>query len=789
MKAILNFLLVLSLYSSKLMIIQSKICNLNNGCILKAIYEKDIDRTVFNRTLIECKSVNSEEKNISEFIASFDKCRLEKRNYIRLDLNRFGNKNNLIEYSQYIYGISKQVELHSVYILNSNGFNVDQALELYNDDSNIETININKFRFQFFHRNKPIQECIDFEALVNFSSRTYFLQIDTEVIRINFEKTVYKTPICELFFNNINTLMLTFGDLVDSYFKTNKVKILNSSSLSLINAKITNLDLETYSGIHLDWTILNPKVFNRTLVLHLMFGLKSIQTDLFKPFINLRHIQLPFDSFSSLVKSQGIEWIRNINSGLNVNMSDLDDTNRNLNRIKRIILFRKRGFYIDKKNYFTHILDEDICLYREFPFNQLILVKIDGALYSSTDRYSCALKWLVQYQDIRYNLTIRLKLTECEIEKRFSLCNKSDFTVKSDQFEKIVDFIVISEFLLIIFSSIISVYAVAINIIVIFVILKKDDKKELVAKQYTYMAIHSFSNIFICVFELLSMINKCQEPFGIFCSSIRELIAIQYYKIVFGEYFNSFFRLMSNFAYIGFAFNRLSLVGKDHNKLTRFVSDIDVKYYIFIVFIPSAGLSVVKPFRFEINAYTSINQFPMLFNFEHEWQSNLKLIVLMVFNGIYDFVNYILFVILNLVIDLILVKKLSQIMREKEEKFKDQSEQQRAKLKAENETKARNVRFMILLSLITNFVLKIPITITTFNDLRLMIRNSHEENFFSEYWFTFPYSMRYFCHLDKICGVFQSFGNCLFLLSLTISFFFLKKYDNNFKTVYKRVKK
>jgi hypothetical protein len=86
----------------------------------------------------------------------------------------------------------------------------------------------------------------------------------------------------------------------------------------------------------------------------------------------------------------------------------------------------------------------------------------------------------------------------------------------------------------------------------------------------------------------------------------------------------------------------------------------------------------------------------------------------------------VLFVLLNLVIDLILVKKLKEVMKDREEKFKDQSEQMREKLNKENKESMRRVIYMVIISSLLNFLLKLPIVITSLNDLRVLITSGYK---------------------------------------------------------------
>ena len=147
----------------------------------------------------------------------------------------------------------------------------------------------------------------------------------------------------------------------------------------------------------------------------------------------------------------------------------------------------------------------------------------------------------------------------------------------------------------------ISLLGLITNFIVVLVILKKENSelfKEY--KQYTYLYLNSIICILISLIELFSWMTECFYPFEVFCPEIRELVAIQFFKIIFAECFVTMSRYMLNFTYIAFSLNRISLIGKDHGKLVTFMSELGVKKYILATFLISCSLSWIKGFKFQI---------------------------------------------------------------------------------------------------------------------------------------------------------------------------------------------
>jgi hypothetical protein len=162
------------------------------------------------------------------------------------------------------------------------------------------------------------------------------------------------------------------------------------------------------------------------------------------------------------------------------------------------------------------------------------------------------------------------------------------------------------------------------------------------------------------------------------------------------------------------------------------MSKVGIKKYIGFSFVISAGLSVVKAFIYEINLYQADVNYPMLFNLNSErpnWRYETKYQLVLIFNSVYDIVNYVLFTFINLLVDILLLVKLRQALKEREEKFKEQSEAKREKLKKDNKESFRKVVKMVILYSLINLVLKLPILITSLNDLRLLSRLEYYYNY------------------------------------------------------------
>jgi hypothetical protein len=357
---------------------------------------------------------------------------------------------------------------------------------------------------------------------------------------------------------------LTFFRLADTYFKTNLIRF-QQSKYESINSSVTYFVLDEFYDIDLDSNIMNKNVFEKVNNVWIFGELRSIENDLFKSFRNIRYIFL-----YRILHAQGNGWIRYINSDLNVNLSNCTQIDENRDLMATILNLKfdiEDPIYNDEK--------EDFCLFSNFPFNQMVV--LEGFFIQK----SCVYVWIIHHSNILQTPDHKcnqfdLKDSKCNFEQNIARCNKASFSFgKNHRQNKYtsIDKMVITEFLLlVVLSPLISLIGIVTNTLIVLVIVYKDNQKEMKEKQYKYMAIHSVINILIYLVHIIGLMSECQMPFGLFCSSIRHHVVIQYFKIILVEYFGFllYFRFMSNFTYVAFGLNRLSLVGKDHNKLTKF---------------------------------------------------------------------------------------------------------------------------------------------------------------------------------------------------------------------------
>lgn len=239
----------------------------------------------------------------------------------------------------------------------------------------------------------------------------------------------------------------------------------------------------------------------------------------------------------------------------------------------------------------------------------------------------------------------------------------------------------------------------------------------------------------------------------------------------------------------------MSRVGREHGKFIMYFNDkLSIKKYLGVCFLISAGLSVCKALQYEINIDSFDLPFPNLFSqnsFKKTWFYIPKYVAITIINGVFDFLNYFLFVMVHLIVDLVLLKKLRRAISEKKQKMieiKSASELEKA-LKDAKESEKRALN-MVILNSVFNLVSKVPSMITPLNDLKFLTFKKPDQNDTSGWSFYYAplniqFTLRVYCALERGCMLFRSFGNFLFLLSSSLVLFFLKSFDMNFKAAFR----
>lgn len=182
--------------------------------------------------------------------------------------------------------------------------------------------------------------------------------------------------------------------------------------------------------------------------------------------------------------------------------------------------------------------DMDFCLWKDFPFNQMIEIYIKWYGYDyfnySRLKSTCLLYWLDRYKTNAMEEANNLS-TPCDYDSFLKLCDKSEFQVKSSVWDW-SDIKLVSKGIQIVLNVsiyFISLFGLVTNTILIYLIWNKTTRDIFKGlKHYQYLTIISIFNIIIILITIISWISDCKNTLDAFCPEIRKFLAIQFFKVI-----------------------------------------------------------------------------------------------------------------------------------------------------------------------------------------------------------------------------------------------------------------
>ena len=301
--------------------------------------------------------------------------------------------------------------------VNLKGFELDIADKL---DSSLHFLttdyffyfNCIKCRIEFYSKNRPIKTCQNIIDS-NGSIRSLF-QISAFPDNGNFGAIIalfdpqFKSTICSLVFKNTNLYQLVMIGLTETFYKRN-ILTFENQTFNDLNSQIWFLQIKA-ENINIDSNLLNPSVFQSTIEIKLNGQVNTINGSSLNALKNLNSIRFTKEYFRDMIHKNGIKWMRDLNTHLNVNLRSLEELNYNYGNRKTIKI--DCGSYIPEIRLSKLFPDRDFCLYKDFPFNQMVVLieTVQNAivldLLKSRD-YTCTYLWLAQYFEKFIQLNIR----------------------------------------------------------------------------------------------------------------------------------------------------------------------------------------------------------------------------------------------------------------------------------------------------------------------------------------------------------------------------------------------
>jgi hypothetical protein len=311
-------------------------------------------------------------------------------------LNKRFNFSNVIRYSKYYHNYIIKIKLWNLKGFDINIRNEKNEKQIYSSIIK-STLSLSNCRFDFYHNKKRIESCQDIIGLNITRIESIFQSIPKfDIYLRNIEYN--QNTICPLLFNNTKITYLTFRDLVDTFYKINIVKFSNET-FNRFESNIYSFFLKKVHNINLDLNLLNPLVFKNTKSITISSSsLNSIHEGVFKILNKLSEIQINSFIFRKINHKQGIEWIKQLNHGINVNLSHFIPENISHKEIK-LLGSHESQYKIPVNRIFP---DEDFCIYVDYPFKQLVILyelckEKDFTESLSLSELPCTYLWLIRY--------------------------------------------------------------------------------------------------------------------------------------------------------------------------------------------------------------------------------------------------------------------------------------------------------------------------------------------------------------------------------------------------------
>ena len=138
-----------------------------------------------------------------------------------------------------------------------------------------------------------------------------------------------------------------------------------------------------------------------------------------------------------------------------------------------------------------------------------------------------------------------------------------------------------------------------------------------------------------------------------------------------------------------------------------------------------------------------------------------------------------------MLMDIVMVIKLRKTLNERMEKSKEYStKEQQKKKETENESVLNNAISMVIFNTVVGVLLKLPTCIYSLIFMYSFIHRS--KNLIVDFSNRSEFFIRNVCSRSYFCEMFFTLADFLYLLYISIQFFFYKRFDKKFKAAFER---
>ena len=539
----------------------------------------------------------------------------------------------------------------------------------------------------------------------------------------------------------------------------------------------------------LDSSLLNHDLFEKVAEINVFGVVSRIDASLFKEFKLLRNLDLNTNNLRAFLHGDA-KWMTYLNYYVRVNLSNLNEVTANIRKRMRL-----RFQYLKNRVSFDPVYeypDVDLCLFSQFPHDRLVMpILVPGRKIDCT----CTLLWLQSYYhfysaeialsgdysdnyqaEVLSNLKRTFKFCDasfnasrCELVKKLERCKLPTRPPSSLRVEyNDVDWFYLIKWLqfvlLTVLQPLMCLFGAVTNLLTVIVIRNGNKKKEFTKPMYKHIQINAMFNIVYCAIMGLRLVNTCIfYGTGIFCSSVYQTTASQRFKMIVIHFFGNAIKTSSNVSYLSFSICRLLLITvyKDR-RVTKKKSNALYIVYASTILVASCVLSTFKLFQYSFNmALDAQKDFPFELRNEKyclHWVHKFDCKLFSLFKIVNRLLNDILFVFLNVCVDLILIKKFKYYLDKKLIHVVDIDHHKQI------EKSKKNVNRMIFWN-------------------SLIYVGSHLPEFASTLaLIVFARKIANFCSNNLSCDLINEEAEFFSLISMVCQFFIFKIYDKNFKS-------
>jgi hypothetical protein len=634
---------------------------------------------------------------MNDLNVTFSSCQIDfKINALKIYINKNIFLDNDLDLTNFFRVFTATEIIWLILIQNIKGFN-QKTIESINQNFpkfDIE-YDLNNVKFDIYQNGTLLTE--DKCKKENFDrNMTSFIGMKKLVLVDN---VFYDNKICPYVFINTRLNVLSLLQIANSFIFKNRLEFMDiEDDTNLINTKeLNSCEINiVYEPISL--RILNEFIFKNLNFLVITGICQEVQIDLFKYFHQLRVVQISPENFEGFLHS-GTKWMNSLNSDLSVNLANDVEFRKYIYRIITLQLVDTK----DKLKIAYTFPDKDFCLFKNFPHSQMITPVI--ILGKGGLECTCSLIWLHQYwqryhdqhsHNFEYNNNIYFNKPHLEYlrskeiclkNQNFSLlyqnCNFTQLSSKCFDSKSLSVRISLQGFLNLFFlfkwlqyilevflRPILCLIGLIMNILTLKVIKNRKHSKHFKFPMYKHIKFNALFNIFFCFIYSFSLMNICIFPKSSFCSSVLKSESSQYLKIYLIYFLGNTFRLCSNFSYISFCLSRcISTISTNESKLKKWNEKLNTRIFYSIIFILSLAFSIFKLFENKVNEiYSNFDKNFPFNSYDVRYcglEANAICKLFWSFNLVNNFLNNILFLFLSLVIDVLMIRFSSKILKEK----------------------------------------------------------------------------------------------------------------------------